>query len=147
MGYAASAAVAVGAALAVELWDQFKQGRFDGRRPSDAELIRRLRAVVQRRRPGLLRGVRIFPSSCSFCENRSRVYLRTRRADGTPYDEHLLLYVLLHELAHVVTAGADNDTHGPAFQASFGDILASFPELADKRLSAPEDYTHSCSRR
>ena len=113
--------------------------------PTDFEVIQYLRQKVRLRAPSLLDGVVIFPARCSYCENRMRIFLKMRRVDGSLYPMHELLYVLLHELAHVVCK-SEPDYHGPKFVDAFGEIMANFPEV--KIMSSQfrlEDYTLGCN--
>ena len=138
---------ALALAFAIDLAGKLRRGEMDVGRTvcTDAEVIDWLRARVRSKAPELLRGVTIYPSTCSYCENRSRVYLRVRDDRGAFYDTRSLLYVLLHELAHVATDDDHGEYHGPDFQRTFAAILARFPEMQGGDVTAPDGYIDGCA--
>lgn len=146
-GYVVFAFVSIFAGFAVDFISKMRRGLLDvGRNVStDADIIDRLTSRVRDVGLGkLLRGVTIYPSDCSFCENRSRVYLKLRNDSGSFYDSRTLLYVFVHELAHVATSDDEGEYHGPSFTRTFKRLLAMFPEI-NTTTTAPEDYTQGCT--
>ena len=134
-------------AFTLDLYSKLKRGLMDSGRnvATDADIIDSLTARV--RQAGLSRilyGVTVYPGTCSYCENRSRVYLKLRKDDGSFYDSRTLLYVFVHELAHVGARDDGGDYHGPSFVRAFKRLLAKFPELQET-TTAPDDYTQNCA--
>lgn len=70
--------------------------------------------------------------------NKYRVYLCTDY-DGIKYDDNMLTYVLLHELAHVTTPEIG---HGVAFKLQFDSLLnrAANAGLYDPIAARPKNY-------
>jgi predicted metal-dependent hydrolase len=67
-----------------------------------------------------LANVRMIKSDASYTINKSKIYLCTEFG-GKRYDDNMLTYVILHELAHVETPEIG---HGPAFMKAFNGLLA-----------------------
>ena len=67
----------------------------------------------------------------SFTINKKKVHICTHKENGQYYDENTLVYVLCHELTHVLsdTVENDTDTHSPAFFALFRQVLKRATEL------------------
>lgn len=70
--------------------------------------------------------------------NKYRVYLCTEYA-GNSYDDNMLTYVLLHELAHVLTPEIG---HGDAFRETFEKLLtrAKQAKLYNPSAVKPRNY-------
>jgi len=70
--------------------------------------------------------------------NKHRVYLCTDY-NGVKYDDNMLTYVLLHELAHVTTPEIG---HGVAFKLQFESLLnrATTAGLYNPNVSRPKNY-------
>jgi len=62
------------------------------------------------------------------------IKLKVRKADGTLYDENFMMYVLLHELAHIIT-NKKFKTHGEEFNNNYEWLLS---EASKKSLVIPE---------
>ncbi len=91
------------------------------RRPSDADLLRRARELSARyldgrAQPASVRWVGNQLSCWGSCTPADRSILLSRRLRGMP--QHVVDYVLLHELAHLLVPG-----HGQEFWA----LLAGYP--------------------
>lgn len=63
--------------------------------------------------------VKMMKSDASYTINKSKIYLCTEH-NGQQYDDNMLIYVILHELAHVLTREIG---HGPEFMAKFDSLL------------------------
>lgn len=66
-----------------------------------------------------LAAVKLMKGSSSYTINKHRVYICTEQ-DGRVYDSNMLTYVILHELAHVLSPDIG---HGNKFQAIFAKLL------------------------
>ena len=66
-----------------------------------------------------LRSVKFMKGSSSYTINKQKIYLCTDHS-GTRYDDNMLIYVTLHELAHVITPDIG---HGPMFRSNFRQLL------------------------
>jgi hypothetical protein len=107
------------------------------RRPSDAQLLERANALSARYLGGQARPTSVAWSdrqerrwgSCSVGDGAIRISSRIRGMPGWVQD-----YVLLHELAHLLSAG-----HGPDFWA----LLASYDRI-DRARGFLEGYAYAC---
>lgn len=109
------------------------------RRPSDGRLATRAGELSARYLGGLARPTSVTWSgrqgrrwgSCSVADGSIRISTRLRGMPGWVQD-----YVLLHELAHLLSAG-----HGPDFWA----LLAGY-ERTDRARGFLEGYSYACDR-
>ncbi|HYN29799.1 MAG TPA: M48 family metallopeptidase [Dermatophilaceae bacterium] len=97
------------------------------RRPSDTELLERAARLSARylggqARPSSIRWVSTMQSRWGSCTPGDGSIRLSERLQGMP--EHVVDYVVLHELAHLLLAG-----HGPDFWA----LLGSYPHLERAR--------------
>lgn len=114
------------AALAVALYERLRDGRL-GADASDAELVDWLRLRLLFLHPAV-REIPVDVGRCAFCQNRARITVRLRDPRGAVYPREDLLYVYVHELAHVL-AEPEDEEHGPAFERAF-DALRRRAEAA-----------------
>lgn len=63
--------------------------------------------------------VDVFEGGKSYTENKQKICICMRDHNGNYYDANMLVYVLCHEYAHVVT----NDGHGAQFIDAFSQYL------------------------
>jgi len=70
-----------------------------------------------------LEGVTFREAGKSATEDKSLVYLCLRKSQHEYYDWNTLVYVTLHELAHVIDHGY-NPNHGGDFQKLFSGLLS-----------------------
>lgn len=82
--------------------------------------------------------VKLMKGDSSYTINKYRVYLCTEY-DGVKYNDNMLTYVILHELAHVITPEIG---HGEEFQRNFAILLrrAELANLYDPTLPHVENY-------
>ena len=66
-----------------------------------------------------LRSIRIMKGSSSYTIDKSKIYLCVEH-NGVTYDDNMLTYVLLHELAHVINSKIG---HGIEFRNTFNRLL------------------------
>ena len=77
----------------------------------------------------------------AYTENKSVVYVCLRHpVTKKVYNMNTLIYVTLHELAHVITP--DYDNHGTKWQRNFDKLLKQAQQLGiyDPSESIPKDY-------
>ncbi len=65
------------------------------------------------------KSIRVLKGTSSYTIDKAKIYLCTEH-NGTTYDENMLTYVLLHELAHAINVHVG---HGKEFQKIFGRLL------------------------
>lgn len=87
------------------------------------------------------KSVKVLKGTSSYTIDKSKIYLCTEH-NGTTYDENLLTYVLLHELAHTIN---EQVGHGIEFQSIFGRLLivAERNGLYDPSKPRIENYCKS----
>lgn len=84
--------------------------------------------------------VRVLRGDSSYTIDKKNIFLCTQSPDtGTPYDDNMLVYVLLHELAHTINAEIG---HGRSFFDTFQSLLdrAKLRGLYDPYLPRPSNY-------
>lgn len=84
----------------------------------------------------------------AYTENKSVIYVCLKHPNtGEIYDMNTLMYVTLHELAHVITPEYDN--HGEEWQSNFTKLLnkAYAKGIYDPSKPIPKDYCAIESRR
>jgi len=67
-----------------------------------------------------IRQVEMSGSNKSFTINKKSVYICTKDENGTYYEDNMLIYVILHELAHVL---CDEVGHTEKYKAIFRSLL------------------------
>lgn len=85
-----------------------------------------------------LMNVKLMKSDASYTINKQKIYLCTE-SDGEIYDDNMLTYVILHELAHTLCPEIG---HGKQFQRIFGSLLARAANhnLFDPNMPRVENY-------
>lgn len=72
----------------------------------------------------------MYIDNSAYTINKKTIYLCLRDLEtGEVFDINTLMYVTLHELAHVITTESEFDEHGPKFRANFKRLL----EVATRR--------------
>jgi hypothetical protein len=85
----------------------------------------------------------IYEGSSSYTENKSTITICLRDPDTDKfYDMNTIMYVALHELAHVVTNNGPEDEHGDKFKQNFSQLLshANSVGVYDSSQPIPETY-------
>lgn len=67
-----------------------------------------------------IRNISLYGSNKSFTINKQHVYICMKDENGKYYDENMLVYVLLHELAHVL---CDEIGHTEKYRKIFRSLL------------------------
>jgi len=85
-----------------------------------------------------LTNVKLMKSDASYTINKQKIYLCTE-SDGKVYDDNMLTYVILHELAHTLCPEIG---HGKRFQKIFNSLLtrAANHKLFDPNVPRVENY-------
>jgi len=85
-----------------------------------------------------LRYVKLMRGTTSYTINKSKIYICIE-SKGVLYDDNMLIYVILHELAHVLCLEIG---HSAQFQIIFKSLLlrAEFYGLYDPTKPRPTDY-------
>ena len=75
----------------------------------------------------------------SYTENKSVIYICLKDQNGKYYDMNTLMYVTLHELAHVLS---NNYGHGQEFKDNFNNLLkyAEIKGVYNKYIPMPNMY-------
>lgn len=83
--------------------------------------------------------LKIQPDIKSYTVNKHAMHLCLQNKDGSYYDENILIYVTLHELAHIF---CDEVGHTPAYHKIFERLLqiASNVGIYDETILLPKEY-------
>lgn len=83
--------------------------------------------------------VRIYEGNKSYTVNKRRVYICLKDENGRYYPRNMLVYVILHEYAHIL---CDEVGHTPKFFDIFHQLLkrAESVELYDSRIPPIKNY-------
>lgn len=79
----------------------------------------------------IMEEINLYKGTKSYTINKQEVYLCLKDENGEYYNLNMLIYVLAHELAHVI---CNNIGHTPEFHAIFEDLLV---ELTDSNIYDP----------
>lgn len=82
--------------------------------------LQQLRDLVGMVHPGI-HDVDLFEGDKSYTINKEKVYICLKDEDGKYYDDNMLIYVVLHELAHVLNK--DDVGHTEAYEKKFDELL------------------------
>ena len=87
----------------------------------------------------LLDKISLYKGDKSYTINKQKIFLCLRDENGSYYDDMMLLYVLLHELSHVL---CDEVGHTEKFHEIFDQILAEANKqgIYDNSYSIIQDY-------
>lgn len=83
--------------------------------------------------------LRMFEDDKSYTINKKRVYLCLKDSEGNYYPMNMLMYVAIHELAHVL---CNEVGHTPKFQNIFRQLLLKAETLGiyDPKIPVIKDY-------
>ena len=102
--------------------------------------IRRLKKEIAKIDPKLAE-IPIYVGNSAYTENKTIIYVCLKHPrTGEVYDMNTLIYVTLHEIAHVITE--EYDEHGPEWQNNFTKLLnrAYRRGVYDPSRPVPKDY-------
>lgn len=88
-----------------------------------------------------LKKVKLMKDNASYTINKSKIYICTE-SDGKIYDDNMLIFVILHELAHTMCKSIG---HGDEFQTIFKELLmrAENVGIYDPSLPRVENYCNT----
>jgi len=75
--------------------------------------------------------------SSSYTEDKSTIYLCLRDERGNYYSQNTVMYVVLHEIAHILNK--DNYGHTPEFHAIFNKLLCRAADIGIYDPHQPHD--------
>lgn len=81
-------------------------------------------------------------SSQSFTEDKQRTYLCLRDEKGNYYDDNMLMYVALHELAHAISKQVDVDHTTDEFKDNFKLLLNKAADIGVYDPNKPLNYSY-----
>jgi hypothetical protein len=90
----------------------------------------------------LAANISIKASNQSFTEDKTRTYLCLRDEKGQYYDDNMLMYVALHELAHAISKQIDPDHKTEEFMNNFKMLLKSAENLGFYDPKLPLNYNY-----
>jgi len=87
----------------------------------------------------LLDKISLYKGDKSYTINKQKIFLCLKDENGSYYDDMMLMYVLLHELSHVI---CDEVGHTQKFHEIFDQVLeeAHIIGIYDKSYSIIQDY-------
>lgn len=92
---------------------------FDNKEKSGVKWSGNLEALNNRK--DIMEEIKLYVGSKSYTINKSRIYLCLKDETGKYYDDNSLMFVLLHELAHVICKSIG---HTDEFQKIFNELLS-----------------------
>ena len=78
--------------------------------------------------------IKFYHDKKSYTINKKEIYLCIKDENGEYYDENMLMYAALHELAHVL---CDEIGHTDKYWAIFDDILEQASKIIDSKTGKP----------
>ena len=83
--------------------------------------------------------INLYKGEKSYTINKSKIYLCLKDTNNKYYEDQMLIYVFLHEIAHVL---CDSIGHTDEFNSIFDDLLDEAHErnIYDKNYKTIEDY-------
>lgn len=83
--------------------------------------------------------IKMYRGNKSYTLNKKKVYICMKDNDGKYYDKNMLIYVIAHELSHVL---CDEIGHTPKFQEIFDKLLEELTEFGLYNPEIPIDYEY-----
>ena len=107
--------------------------------PSDPVLEKIKSVLEQIAPPQIIIATEFYEGIQSFTLNKKKVFLCLRKPNGDYYDLNTLIYVAIHELAHVMVKDIG---HTPGFHAKFDELLdeASRKGLWNRNIPVAKNY-------
>ena len=102
-------------------------------------MIQKLQGIINDLVPGINNKIKIFKGNKSYTINKKTVYLCLEDQNGNYYNLNILVYVLLHEISHVLCKSIG---HNEEFQSIFDKLLKKAEEKGyyDPSQKSPNDY-------
>lgn len=85
--------------------------------------------------------IRMYENGQTYAHNKKDIYICLKDKQGNYYDYNTLMYVTLHEIAHIITRGESSD-HDEKFLKNFNNLLkrAKNARVWTPRIKMPEIY-------
>ena len=83
--------------------------------------------------------IKMYRGNKSYTLNKKKVYICMKDNDGKYYDKNMLIYVIAHELSHVL---CDEIGHTPKFQEIFDKLLEELTTFGLYNPEIPIDYEY-----
>lgn len=83
-------------------------------------MLKRIRNKTEALHPAV-KNIKMFKGSKSYTINKSRIYLCLKDEKGQYYNENMLIYVFIHELAHYLNK--EDVGHTPKFFEIFNELI------------------------
>lgn len=101
--------------------------------------LEQLKNLVRPLRPDVVDNIVFLEDKRSYTINKKKVYLCLRDENGEYYNDNMLMFVLLHEMAHVM---CDEIGHTAKFQQIFQQLLdeASSMKIYDPSIQPIQNY-------
>lgn len=115
------------------------KGRFSDLSSSNHPTLLEIRRRLRKINPSY-GDIPIRESASAYTEDKRVIYLCLKDPDTqTPYGISVLMYVALHEIAHVISKSVG---HGPEFRNNFAELLKKATDVGvyDPRYPLPEKY-------
>lgn len=109
-------------------------------RKRESEVTKRLKKIIKNIDP-IFSNVKIYEHTESYTFNKSEIYICTKDENGKYYDMNTLVYVTLHELAHLIARGEKHD-HDETFLKIFNNLLkkAKSKKIWSDTIPMPKMY-------
>lgn len=127
--------LAIGIAIGVLLRQQMREF-FDQKDP----MLDVLKKILDPVHP-IIKDLDLYKDKKAYTLNKKKIYLCLYDKDGKYYPQSTLVYVLLHEVAHMLNT--KDKHHTPAFYAEFDRLLARATELGvyNPAMGVDESYS------
>lgn len=102
-------------------------------------MLENIKNKIRPLHPDMVDHVILLEDTKSYTINKKKVYLCLKDENGQYYDENMLLFVAIHELAHVI---CDEIGHTDKFQKIFQELLdkASDLQIYDPSIAPIQNY-------
>lgn len=102
-------------------------------------MLQTIRNKIRPLHPDMVDHVILLEDTKSYTINKKKVYLCLKDENGEYYDENMLMFVAIHELAHVI---CDEIGHTDKFQSIFQELLnkASDLQIYDPNVAPIQNY-------
>lgn len=94
--------------------------------------LEQIKKIIRPLRPEVVDNIIFLEDNRSYTINKKKVYLCLKDENGEYYNDNMLIFVVLHEMAHVL---CDEIGHTAKFQQIFQQLL---DEAAVKKIYDPE---------
>jgi len=105
----------------------------------DDPMLHRLKDVLLPLHP-IIRHLKLYKGNKSYTINKEKVYLCLKNKNGEYYALNTIVYVTIHEIAHVLNK--EDVGHTPAFHKIFDELLLKAANLGifNADIPIPQDY-------